>query len=262
MEGIRKAMDLSRGARPARLADESLVGAGAEGQAPRAQSFVAPPELLERNRIVLGSSTTQAADAFRLLRTQVLQRMGENSWRSIAVVSPGASDGRSLAAVNLAAAIAADSRYSALLVDLDLRAPSIARLFGLDPTYGVDDVLRGTARIDQCLYRPDSLERLVLLPGRAPLAGSSEWLASGAARALVAELGGRYAERVLVFDLPPLLTADDALAFSPLVDCALMVVSEGTTRRADVVRAMELLRQTPVVGSVLNRVAGLPRSRV
>jgi Mrp family chromosome partitioning ATPase len=70
---------------------------------------------------------------------------------------------------------------------------------------------------------------------------------------MVAELRGRYPDRLLVFDLPPILGADDALAFVPLVECGLMVVSEGSTKRDDLLRCMELLRKTPLVGTVLNR---------
>ena len=56
-----------------------------------------------------------------------------------------------------------------------------------------------------------------------------------------------------MFDLPPILGADDALAFIPLVECGLMVVAEGSTKREDLLRSMELLRKTPMVGTVLNR---------
>jgi protein-tyrosine kinase len=70
---------------------------------------------------------------------------------------------------------------------------------------------------------------------------------------LVAELRGRYPDRILRFDLPPILEADDALAFAPLAECGLVVVAEGSTRREDLLRCMELLRKTPIVGTVLNR---------
>ena len=58
-----------------------------------------------------------------------------------------------------------------------------------------------------------------------------------------------------MYDLPPVLTADDALAFAPLVDCGLVVAAEGRTRRNDLLRTIELLANTPLVGTVLNRAA-------
>jgi Mrp family chromosome partitioning ATPase len=87
---------------------------------------------------------------------------------------------------------------------------------------------------------------------------SSEILAGPTCRELVAELRSRYPERVIIFDLPPVLDADDALSFVPLVDCGLVVAAEGGTRRNDLVRTVELLSKTPLVGTVLNRAATAP----
>lgn len=208
---------------------------------------------LERHRILVPGSTSTAADAFRMLRTQVAQRMGEHGWRTLAVCSAQRGEGRTLAATNLAVTLSADPRYSVLLCDLDLRAPSVATLFGLEVEAGVDDVLAGRATVEDCFVHPRGFDRLVLLPARATLGGSSEYLASAATARLVSELRARYPDRILIFDLPPVLLSDDALAFSPNVECALVVVAEGSTRRADLTRCLEMLKNTPVVGTVLNR---------
>jgi len=91
------------------------------------------------------------------------------------------------------------------------------------------------------------------LPARSTMHNSSEAIAGRRGRELVAELRNRYPDRIVLFDLPPVLDADDALAFAPLVECGLLVVAEGSTRRENVLRCMELLRMTPIVGTVLNR---------
>lgn len=208
---------------------------------------------LEANRVVDPSSNDPAAAAFRMLRTQVIQRMDENNWRSIAVLSPAENDGKTTTAVNLAISLANDRRHTVLLVDCDLKRPAIASLFGLRPQYGIDDVLRGEATIGQCLYHPEPFERLVVFPARSALSNSSEALAGPHGRALVAELRGRYPDRIIVFDLPPVLGADDALAFLPQVECGLVVIAERSTRRDELLRCMELLRRTPIVGTVLNK---------
>jgi Mrp family chromosome partitioning ATPase len=70
---------------------------------------------------------------------------------------------------------------------------------------------------------------------------------------MVRDFRMRYPERIIVFDLPPVLSADDALSFAPLIECGLVVAAEGQTRRADLVRTVELLQKTPLVGTVLNR---------
>jgi Mrp family chromosome partitioning ATPase len=179
--------------------------------------------------------------------------MAEHHWRSIAVLSPAADDGKTTTAINLAINLANDHRHTVLLIEFDLKRPTIADKLGIAPEMGADDLLRGNAGIADCLYHPEGFERLVVLPARAAMDNSSETLAGPHCRDLVAELRDRYPDRLLVFDLPPVLGADDALAFTPHVECALIVVAQGSTRRQDLLRCMELVRRTPIVGTVLNR---------
>jgi Mrp family chromosome partitioning ATPase len=224
----------------------------------RTRVFTPHPAILERNRIMNPMSADPAAVAFRMLRTQVLQRMDANGWRSLAIFSPGTSDGKTTTAINLALSLASDQSHTVLLVDFDFKNPKLASRLDLSPEFGANDVLIGNARLEDCLYHPDGFDRLVLLPARGTLENSSEILAGKRSRELVGELRARYPERIIVYDLPPVLTADDALAFAPLVECGLVVAAEGRTRRADLVRTMELLHKTPLVGTVLNRAAQGP----
>lgn len=217
--------------------------------------FTPPAEVLEANRILHPGSADPAASAFRMLRTQVLQRMDARGFRSIGIFSPGARDGKTTTAINLALSLANDKHHTALLVDFDFNRPTVAACLGLAPEFGVDDLLTGKAQIEDCLYHPAGFERFVVLPARGALAHSSEIVAGPASRKLVAELHDRYPERIVVYDLPPVLTADDALAFAPLVDCGLVVAAEGRTRRNDLLRTIELLANTALVGTVLNRAA-------
>jgi Mrp family chromosome partitioning ATPase len=238
--------------RPRRFWSESAPRVPTAFEYTKTKTFSPDTAWLKSNRIVDVSGSDAAAAAFRILRTQVLQRMLEHHWRSIAVLSPGSDDGRTTTAVNLAISLASDLRHTVLLVEFDLKQPIIAKRLGIDAQVGADDVLRGDAGIEESLYHPDGYDRFVVMPGRAPMGGSSEMLTGPRCREIVAELRARYPDRLLVFDLPPVLGTDDALAFVPLVECALVVVAEGMTPRADLLRCMELLRNTPVVGTVLN----------
>jgi protein-tyrosine kinase len=277
LDRIRKALDLARleRAEPAditradrgpapvtEIAAETRPGAV---QSPpksivyhRTRVFTPSPAVLEANRVVSPGSEDPAAAAFRMLRTQVLQRMDANGWRSLAVFSPGANDGKTTTAINLAISLANDRRHTVILVDFDFRRATLAARWGLSPEFGGDDALTGMAPVEDCLYHPEGFERLVLLPARSTLANSSEVIAGPRSRELVQELRSRYPERIVVFDLPPVLNADDALAFAPLVECGLVVAAEGRTRRNDLLRTIELLHKIPLVGTVLNRAADAP----
>jgi Mrp family chromosome partitioning ATPase len=213
---------------------------------------------LERNRVFNPGSTQPAAIAFRMLRTQVLQRMDAKGWRTLAVFSPGAKDGKSTTAINLAVALASDRSHTALLVEFDFKHPTLAKRLGLTPEFGSDDALAERAKLQDCLHHPEGFERLTLMPARGTLNNSSEILAGPRSRGIVNELRARYPDRIVIFDLPPVLTADDALAFAPLVECGLVVAAEGRTRRTDLVRTIELLGKTSLVGTVLNCAAEAP----
>lgn len=263
MDHIRRALDLARQERdrsfvpaahqPSPSGPDNAVRFSAAIRYTKTTAFSPPAELLEANRIVHASSAAPAAAAFRMLRTQVLQRMEEHNWRSLAIFSPSSEDGKTTTAINLAINLANDQRHTVLLVEFDLRRPTIAARLAIPLRNGADDVLRGDAPVEECLYHPEGFDRLVVMPARAAMENSSEAIAGPRGRQLVAELRGRYPDRILLFDLPPILGADDALAFAPLVECGLVVVAEGSTRRDDLLRCMELLHKTPIVGTLLNR---------
>ena len=210
------------------------------------------PGVLDRNRVLGGKSAEDAADAYRMLRTRVIQRMRDNGWNSLMVVSPGTNEGKSLTAVNLAISLAREVTHTVLLVDLDLRRPSIHKFFGYEPPYGITDYLRKDIPLPDILFNP-SVERLVVLPGKKREVNSSEMLSSPRMLDLIAEIKTRYPERIVVFDLPPVLATDDAIAFAPNVDGALVVVQNGDTKREDLTTTYDLLRGTKIIGSVINK---------
>jgi protein-tyrosine kinase len=210
------------------------------------------PLRLESERILSPGATATHGVPYKMLRTQVLRRLDRLGANSLAVVGTAADTGKTLTAINLAIAIAADPERTALLVDFDLRRPSVHRRFGIELQAGVDDCLRGQVPLQEVLLRPAGYERLVILPARERSLDSSELLSSRRTQELMLEMRSRYRDRVLVVDLPPVLHADDALAFARHMQAALVVVGEGKTRRDDLLRTIELLREVPIVGTVLN----------
>lgn len=207
--------------------------------------------LLERNKIIGSGADDATGNAYKLLRTQILHRMKEHNWQSLAITSPGEGEGRTTTAINLAISLARDVNHTVLLVDLDMRRPTVAKYLGFNPVAGIDDCLLDNVPLHEALFNP-GIERLVVLPCRNAFASSSELLSSPSMQRLAEELKARYPERLVIYDLPPLLLRDDLLAFSPHIDAALLVAREGKTRKADLQRAMEMLKTVNVVGTIMN----------
>lgn len=258
--GQRPLPGLARGPQDAPAAEAAATDLAAAGVSrahmhvdPSPTLFDADPALFERHRIVAGDRLAPAARAFRMLRTQVLQRMDAHGWRTLGIVSARSGDGKTTTAVNLGLTIAESPRHTALLVDMDLRRPAVARTLGLTPTLGVEDVLSGECDVARALYRLRSQEQLVILPARAPVAASSELLGAVRGELLVRELRERYPDRVVMLDLPPVLEVEDAVVIAPYLDCVLFVACEGQTMREDVTAAIGLLSRTTVIGTVLNQ---------
>lgn len=210
-------------------------------------------EFLRERRVIAGCEPDSFTDAYGILRTQVLQRLRENNLNVLAVTSPGVDEGKTLTTINLAISLAMEVSYTVLLVDADLRHPSIHAYFGLEAGLGLSDYLVSDKPLAELLFHPTNIPRLVVLPGGQPLANSVEMLNSPKMSRLVEELKQRYPSRLVLFDLPPLLTTADAIAFSPYTDAALLVLEEAKTPIQDAQRAIELLKDTQLIGTVLNK---------
>jgi len=211
-----------------------------------------PEDVLERNRLVTALPGHELTDIYRILRTRVLQAMNSNRWNALAITSPATGAGKTLTAINLSISLAREVNRTVLLADFDLRNPSVHTYFGYEPEFGLSDYLFDDVPLEEILISP-SVERLVILPGRESIRNSSEMLRSPKMVALVEELKLRYDDRFVIFDLPPVLTIDDVLAFTPYTDAMLMVAENGATRREDLEVALQLLKDVPIIGTVLNK---------
>ncbi len=261
MERIREALERAKQERMARgvgvppgMATGVRQDVGGEIKYTQTPTVSVPLSMLREHRIVSGFGRNAFTDANKILCTQVLQRLRDHGWNALAVTSPGHKEGKTLTAINLAISLAQEVAQTVLLVDADLVKPSVHTYLGIKPRVGLSDYLTGDVPLSNMLIHPD-VGHLVVLPGGAPLPNSSEMLGSPRMAALVQELKLRYPSRVIVFDLPPVLSSADALAFAPYVDAALLVVEEGRTRREDIERTVELLGSTVLLGTVLNKAA-------
>jgi Mrp family chromosome partitioning ATPase len=204
-----------------------------------------------KERLVADSFEHPASDIYGLLRTQVLQRMKKHGMSTLAVTGPERGSGVTTTAANLAIAIALDVNQTVLLVDLNLRNPAIHKKFGFQPSAGIDDYLRGEAQLKDCLVCP-GMVRLVVLPARGAKGETAEIISSPRMTALAKELQNRYADRIIIYDTPPLLASSDTLGFLPNVDAVLLVARSGRTTKAELERSAHLLGNKAIVGTLLN----------
>jgi len=210
-------------------------------------------DVMEKNKILPEIDDRGAISAYKMLRTRVLQRMRANNWRSLIVSSTSPGEGKSLTASNLAVSISNDVNQSVVLIDLDLQRSSLAKNFGLEVEAGIGDYLLGDATIDEVVYTPKGMDRIAIVPNRAPVKNSSDLIASPKMRQLLEWVYERSPNTIAIFDMPPVLASDDVIAFTNDADAILMVVSEGLTERNSLARAMEMIDNCNFLGVVLNR---------
>lgn len=212
--------------------------------------------VLEENFILPQLTDPGALRAYKILRTRMLRRLEANQWHSFAVTGATAGEGKTLTSINLAMALAQDPNTWVFLVDLDLQRPKVADYLGMNNSQGqrgLTDYLLGDATFDQITYSPASMDRLALIPNFQAVANASDLLTSSRMDELIQTLEAETPRRIVIFDMPPVLAADDVLAFAPQVDGVLMVVAEGTTSRDALRGAKQVLQEMNLLGVVLNR---------
>jgi len=207
---------------------------------------------LSEKRIFAQGDDGPIVDTYGLLRTRILKSMSKNNWKTIGITSPDPSVGKTVTAINLAISIALDHNYSTLLVDADLRRPGISRSLDFNVEIGLNDYLASNRAIEDVLVNPQ-IEHLIIAPTKRVDSGSSELLSSPRMKDFVSEAKERYPERIVIFDLPPVLVGDDVVALSQHLDALLLVVEDGKTQSNELARSMELLQDVNILGVVLNK---------
>ena len=261
MERIKQALELARQERQKHDGSASEVIPGStkeksvaeqEIEYTETRSVGLPIRELREKRIIIDQQNA-VSDAYRLLRTQILQRLNEKNWNTLAITSASSGAGKSLTAINLAISLAREVDYTVLLVDANLRSPKIHKYFDFHVENGLSDYLCKDAPLESMLVHPEGIPRFVILPAGHAITNSSEMLSSPKMNKLVEELKSRYPSRIVLFNLPPLLESSDALAFMPNADASLLIVAEGETKEQELRQAFELMEGNEVIGTVLNK---------
>jgi Mrp family chromosome partitioning ATPase len=261
MENIRQAIERAKG-RPEQQSgigyessqQQSKYGFGATHESRgRPQEVELDFAYLQSRRIVAYDGKDLRSRSFDMLRTEILESMDLKGWKTLAVTSPTPNCGKTLIAINLALSMAREPERQVFLTDLDLRKPQIASCLGLKCGEGVLGVLEGRIEVDGAIVcaRAGS-SRLEVLP-TAPSPNASDLVGSAAMKTLLQDVTGLGQSRIVILDLPPLLTGHDVISILPQVDCVLLVAAVGTSKVSEIEECKKYLQATDVVRFVLNK---------
>jgi exopolysaccharide/PEP-CTERM locus tyrosine autokinase len=199
-----------------------------------------------------------AAEEYRKLKSLVVSlNRRERTVRTLAVTSAVTEEGKSITSLNLAIALAQDYDHTVLLVDADLRRPSLHRYLGLKPEVGLVQCLKEGTALSKALIKT-GLGKLVLLPAGGTVADPVELFASGRMKELVREMKDRYPDRYVIFDTPPALPFADAQVLAPVLDGVIFVVREGHARPQQIKDTLGGLKDANLLGVVFNDASSGP----
>ncbi len=210
------------------------------------------PNHLRKQGVISHIDDDYFSDAFRLLRTRVLQRMRQHGWKTLGITSSHPKAGKSFTAINLGVAIGLDQKHSTLLIDTDMRRPSVLNYFGLQSEIGIAEYLQRDLALQDVILDP-GIGGFKLVPCVQSIEGTSELLGGPKMTALIESLKKDYGNQITIFDMPPILVGDDVVTLANMLDAVLVVVEDGVTQSDEFQNALELLTDVNVIGTVLNK---------
>ncbi|MFA6012368.1 MAG: polysaccharide biosynthesis tyrosine autokinase [Desulfobacteraceae bacterium] len=203
--------------------------------------------------VTLNLPNSYEAEQFRTLKTSLLFSSDRKAPRTIMVTSAVPDEGKSFVAANLAVTYAQSLDEHVLLMDCDLRLPTVHKVFGLpENTNGLSDILSGTIDIASGIYKTE-VDKLSIIPGGRVPSNPTELLSSIRMQNLLKEVESRYHDRYVIIDSPPPLLTAESIAISRQVDGILIVIKHESTRRKDVQEMIALLGKEKIIGIIVNR---------
>lgn len=221
------------------------------------QAWSSLPELnvdkrqMERRRIV-SFSGGKAAGSIDMMRTRILQQMRANNWRRLAITSGTAECGKSTVSLNLAFSLSQQSNFRTILLDMDLRRPSLAKTLGIKAGHDLATVLDGAAPFEDNALRYE--KNLIIATNKGPWKNPAELLHGTQLPKALTEIEATYEPDMVIMDMPPMLISEDVTALLGQVDCVLLIAAaEATTIKQIDMCERELAAQTNFMGVVLNK---------
>ena len=206
---------------------------------------------LTSSRIVAYRSSHDSVP-YDVMRTKLLYQMRANNWSRVAIVSPSMGAGKTLTSINLAFSLARQTNFFTILIELDMRRPSMAKTLKLADDCQFSRVLSGDDPVESHLRRYG--KNLLLGTNSNTVRNPAELLQGADAGKVMDAVEERYQPDIMVFDTPPVFSGDDTLAFLDQVDCVLLVAEAEKSTIDEIDKCeQELAARTNVLGVVLNK---------
>jgi exopolysaccharide/PEP-CTERM locus tyrosine autokinase len=214
---------------------------------------------IDRDLVALMNPQSFEAEQFKILRTNLLFSESGKMPRSVMITSVGPGEGKSFVAANLAVSVAQHVNWNVLLIDCDLRRPSVHRQFGFQNVAGLSDYLANGTDLQSLLLKT-GIKKLTVLPAGKPPDNPSELLSSARMSSLIDEATTRYKDRLIILDSPPPRMTAESGALAKYVDGVLLVVKHGSTAKDSALDLISKLGKNKILGAVINNFdAGLSR---
>lgn len=206
--------------------------------------------VFDKTVVAYWHSQNEVTEQFRTLRTNLLALSPEIPTQILTITSAGCQEGKSTAALNLAVVLAEEGDARVLVVDADMRRPTLGKRLGMKDHAGLSDVLRGQKKLEEVLMQTP-VPQLEVLTAGTRTTSPTKLLLGPECQALLSELRNRYHHVLL--DCPPVISMTDAAALGAKTDGVLFIIKMGTTSRRVVTRALSLLEaaKVRVVGCAL-----------
>ena len=192
------------------------------------------------------------SEEYRKLKSVVAAFARQAEFKNVIMVTSSvSSEGKSITSLNLAISLAQEFDHTVLLIDADLRKPSLQEYLGMKPGKGLSEYLSGEVELSELLIK-SGIGRLTLLPAGTPVRNPVELFSSQKLRDLLVEIKHRYHDRFIIIDTPPLLPFAEARSLGALVDGVLFVIREGVVTPANLQEAMKTIDSRKLIGTVFN----------
>lgn len=198
------------------------------------------------------NENTPLPEIFKVLRSRILHsRSPEQIIKTVMVTSAVPQEGKSFVSANIGISLAQGLDQYSLLVDCDLRRPSLATLLGLSSVSGLVDNLRDDIQLSKLIMKTN-IDKLSVIPSGRPPLNPSELLSSAKMKALSDELSQRYDDRIIILDTPPVMVAAESSVLSRLVDAVVLVVREGVSKKSEIQKTIDAIGKNKILGIVYN----------